>query len=234
MQVNSASWGRLIMMPRFAKVFLQLLPNGHAFLAPFYSMMRKIIYSTSAEFDRVKTEGDLLQNDAYPQITTRINDHEDMLAYPSQQNLTDEQRRQRISSRRSAIGGQSTEYFKSIFLGLDLVIGVTENQDRNDPASIIAAAAGNTFGNGESFGGLNKTGTKLTFSGGRVYLVDYDLRIDEPSRDPDDWTFYFFIHNDDGINTPLRVPNEIKNEFIDNILRYKPAHSVAILFVEFS
>lgn len=210
----------------FEQIIIELLPKGRAFFVPFFSTFKKIIVACSGEFERVKERADLIQYDAYPQTTTLIGEHEQLMGLTYLSSLSDQERIDRVIARRSGVGGQSDTYFKEVFARSGFIIGTTYNESRVDPATVIPTFEGKTFGGGSSFGGAR-------FGSTSTYLIVNDISDDVISDNPDEWTFYFFIHSPESINVPLQIPNSRKNEFVELVLRYKPTHTIAILYAEF-
>jgi uncharacterized protein YmfQ (DUF2313 family) len=212
----------------FEQLIIDLLPKGRAFLVPFFSTFKKVIVACSFEFERVKERADLIQYDAYPQTTTLIGEHEQLMGLSYHSSLSKKERVDRVIARRSAVGGQSDAYFKDVLSKFGFIIGTTYNENRLNPANVLPSFIGKTLGGGAAFGGLN-----ARFGGASTSLIVNGISNDAISEDQNTWTFYFFIHSSESINTPLKIPNARKNEFVELILRYKPAHTIAILYAEF-
>ncbi|HAV1412723.1 DUF2313 domain-containing protein [Vibrio parahaemolyticus] len=212
----------------FSSLIIKLLPKGRAWAVPFFGRLKQLIDGIAVEFGRVKERADLIQLDAFPATTTQLSEHEQMHGLTYSSALTEQERIDRVLSRRAGTGGQSDTYFKEVFAKYGFEIGTTYNEQRQDPSTFLTPAVGHTMGDGSTMGGIN-----ARMASNNVYLVDNTLTTKSPSTDPDKWTFYFFIHSPDSISKPLAVSNGRKGEFVDLILRYKPVQSVAILFVEF-
>ena len=211
----------------FSKIIIKLLPKGRAWAVPFFSRFKQLIDGVAVEFERVKERAILIQMDAFPATTTQLSEHEQMHGLNYNSSLTDEERIDRVLSRRAGTGGQSDAYFKDVFSKYGFEIGTTYNEEKQDPNTFLNPVIGVSMGDGTTMGDSS------TMGGNNQYLVDNELTTKSPSTDQDKWIFYFFIHSSDSIQKPLQVPNGRKSEFVELILRYKPVHSVAILYVEF-
>lgn len=227
---------------KFFDAVVTLFPRSRAFFLFADNTKRKFIKAISVLFENIRTEAELVYFDLFPDTTRCPEKWESTFAVYF--------KAEEISKRRNILdslwkinkGGQSWPFLEEVLQGIISQIKVVENVPVSDPRSIRAVR-------------LAVCGNRIMVCGNRKAVCDYRydntpfiptiLRNDASEfytlpYDPRYWEMCFFVCKEvvrDGRQHIIFVrhfsANIIWKNYIEYlILKIKPVHSTAIVFID--
>lgn len=227
---------------KFFEAMKSLFPISRAFRLIIDNNKRKLIQGLSKLPETVRREVEMVYFDIFPDTTRFPEKWEKVFAVYFTANELPKRRNILDSLWKINSGGQSAEYLQAVLQGIENNIFVVENVPASDPRSIRVVR-------------LAVCGNRIMVCGNRKAVCDY--RLDNtpfiPSvlrndvsefytlpYDSDYWGMCFFVCKEvvrDGRNNIIFVRHLTMNITWKNyieylILKIKPVHSTAIVFID--
>jgi hypothetical protein len=227
---------------KFFEAIKLLFPRARAFELFVDSVKRKFVKAFSVLPEDIRHNTELVYLDLFPDTTRFPEKWEKTFAVYFKASELPKRRNVLDSLWKINNGGQAAEYLQDVLQGIENAIHVIENVPVSDPRSIRAVR-------------LAVCGNRIMVCGNRKAVCDY--RLDNtpfiPSvlrndvsefytlpYDPNYWEMCFFVCKEvvrDGHNNIIFVRHLTMNITWKNyieylILKIKPVHSAAIVFIE--
>lgn len=227
----------------FSSVFRTLLPRGRAWYTDLSIDFKAVIEGIVRSAASVKDKFVEVYENVFPDSTNCLELWEEQFLIDAT-GLTNQERRDNLSTRWSAQGGQSPSYIESVLLTLGINARVYENFDRDDPTTFLIGGDSeilvngeiifeerifeNTCGDPETTCNGDNSVTSGEYSGFITTTKQYSV-----SPFSEKFVFYFIVAAPAGVTTPLDIPAALEKQFKTAILRIKPAHTRAVLNVNY-
>lgn len=246
----------------FEKLIERLLPTGRAWIQKSFKIMTAIFGGISDELDKLKAEMELVRDSIFPDLMDAdfIPDWEERFKLPFSSQLTEQERRERLTIQWQSGTGQTREHienklressfdvyvtdgvsiaeFDSI-LGDDVLADfalegdiVAGDQVIADPCSQFSTV-GSILGDfvlGDGFP-LDKNRPRII-----VNHIDDALENEDfcPLSDEDQNKYVFYIQGAPGpaLGEIATIQAERYDEFREIVLKYKPANTWALAFIQ--
>lgn len=227
----------------FSSVLRTLLPKGIAWFTDLSIDFKAVIEGIVRSAAKVRDKFVEVYEDVFPDNTNCLELWEEQFQLDAT-GLTEQERRDNLEARWSAQGGQSPSYIESVLAKLGLDAKVYENFNRDDPSSFLIGGDSEILVNGRIISEdkiyVNTCGdpTVTCNDANEVTAGEYSglITIEKTysvSPFSKDWVWYFIIADPAGVGTPLDVPAALESTFKTTILRIKPAHTRAVLNVNY-
>jgi hypothetical protein len=254
-------------MYNFLPTIKNLLPNGRAFRVFFDTMHEKILDASQLEAGRVKLFLDDIRDSGVPNgdlPANALDEWETFLGIPMNTNLTTAERRERITGKYTAQGGQGPDYIQDTMQAAGFPVYVVENipsttpsvraytsrlggitlgettlgayTNRVDPRSVSGTLiAGPAIFESEkiysaSLGNMTLGETTL---GAYVGTITQEVEYTIPAI-PARYIYVWFLTGPNGLDDFVDIPLDRKQDFINQVLQIKPAHTWVIAQVNWT
>jgi len=227
----------------FSSVMRTLLPKGRAWFTDLSIDFKAIIEGIVRSGVAVRDKFVEVFQDVFPDSTNCLDLWEEQFQL-DKTGLSNQERRDNLTARWTTQGGQSPSYIQEVLRKLVPNATVYENFARADPNSFLIGVDSeilvngeilfeerlyvNTCGDPETTCNGDNSVTSGEFTGFITTTKTYSV-----SPFSEKYVFYFIIADSAGVSTPLDVPAALENEFKTTILRIKPAHTRAVLNVNY-
>lgn len=226
------------------RVFQRLLPTGEAFRIVVDKLLRRLFVAIGESFRDAKEFADSAYLDLFPQRTRLLAEWEEFFGiYPSS-DATENQRRQGLAGEWAATGGQSPGYIQGVLHAAgftDLFVYDWWDDDGNarDPRDYTDQPLIGTVQCGASIAiaGHRKAQCNGFLVNFPSYLVNSNLsRVAPPAipSDTDAHPYFFYIAGEMFPGPRPVIPVARKNELDRLILKLKPTHLWAVVYVTFA
>jgi len=227
----------------FSSVFRTLLPKGLAWFTDLSVNFKAIIEGIVRSAVSLRNKFIEVYQDTFPDSTKCLSLWEEQFQL-NKTGLSDAERRGNLSASWAGQGGQSGSYIEGVLANLGLDAKVYENFNRVDPNDFLIGGDSEILTNGDIISEerifVNTAGdpTVTANDSNTVTAGEYSgfittTKVYSVSPFSTKYVFYFIIASPANVNTPLDVPAALEKAFKTAVLRIKPAHTRAVLNVNY-
>ncbi len=229
----------------FERIIKHLLPRALAWRTYFGSKLRALLAGLSGTGDDTKSFIDDVYDDGFPQTTRELDQWEPQFGMSADQ-LTEQQRRDRLDATWKAVGGQSPRYIQDTLqaAGFDVYVHewwepLSDPPVARNPLSYLQSGTALSMQAGESIAQAGEphalAGDSVTTEGSALQNRTLNPSDTPPviPADPTKWPFFFYV----GAETfpdLADVPEDRRDEFETLLLQIGPAHLWIGLLIDYT
>lgn len=226
-------------MSNFFKLVKEIVHNGDAYRLIKGQQHTDLMKALSDEPERIETFFELVQQSGIPDgnlPVDSLDDWETFLALPRNDSLSTTERNERITGKYTSQGGQGPDYIQDTMQAAGFPVYVVENfPSVVDPHTLTGVYIPGppvyeaNRRNDATLGGITLGSKTLgAFLGTTIDPIDVPIPI-APTR----YRYIWFLTGSSGINDFVNIPIARKEDFLNQILQIKPAHTPVLAQVNF-